>query len=108
MVELWLGPWAIAVCAAIISFSIRTNGATSFLGGFVALSLLWMSKATFIDVATHSVISSKIIPLLGFQHPIMLILLTGLIGGILGGFGSLIGQQLYRLLQKNQGDVYRK
>ena len=99
-IELWLPAWAIVICAAVITMCIPTNLVTSFLGGFIAISLLWMCKATIIDVYTHSILSTKIILLLGFQSPMMLILLTGLVGGMLGGLGSIIGQQMYKLLQK--------
>lgn len=101
LIELWLPSWHIVVCAAIISILIRNTSTASFFAGFVAISLLWMAKATVIDVYTHSIISTKMIALLGLPSPIMLILLTGLIGGLLGGFGSLIGQKLYQLLPKN-------
>jgi hypothetical protein len=106
-IELWLPSWTIVVCAAIISILIRTSATASFFGGFVAISLLWMAKATVIDVYTHSIISTKIIALLGLQRPITLILLTGLVGGLLGGFGSLIGQKLYQILPKNSRYIYR-
>jgi hypothetical protein len=108
LIELWLPSWAIVVCAAMVAILIRNPAATSFFSGFVAISLLWMTKATLIDVYTDSIISTKIAPLLGFQRPIILILITGLVGGILGGLSSLIGHQLYRALQKKSGDFYRE
>jgi hypothetical protein len=36
-----------------------------------------------------------------------LILITGLVGGILGGLSSLIGNQLYKALQRKSGYFYQ-
>lgn len=108
IIEQWLPSWAIVICAGIVSMYIRTNNSTAFLGGFVATSLLWMSKASVIDVRTNSILSAKIAPLLGFRSSIVLILLTGLVGGMLGGLGGISGHQLHMLLHKKKGDFYRE
>jgi hypothetical protein len=107
-IELSLPSWAIVVCIAMVAILVHNHAAASFFSGFVAISLLWMLKAAMIDVYTNSIISTKIIPLLGFQRPIILILLTGLVGGLLGGFCSLIGQQIYKILQKKPDNIYRE
>ena len=107
IVEQWLLAWAIVICASIVAMCIQTTHTTAFLGGFIAISLLWMAKAAVIDVRTHSILSTKIAPLLGFQSPIVLILLTGLLGGILGGLGAMSGHQLRELLYSTKkGNFY--
>jgi len=107
--EQWLPSWAVVLCAGIVAMIIRSNKSTAFLAGFVAISLLWMVKASVIDVRTHSILSTKIAPLLGFQSPIVLILLTGLLGGVLGGLGGLSGHQLYTLVRHtSKGNLYRE
>lgn len=102
IIEQWLPSWSIMICAGIVSMYIRTNSATAFLDGFVAISLLWMSQASVIDVRTNSILSAKIAPLLGFQSPVVLILLTGLAGGMLGGVGGMSGHQLYMFIHKKE------
>ena len=72
------------------------------MGGFTAISLLWMIVATLIDVRTNAILSTKIAPLLGFQSSTLLILLTGLVGGMVGGLGALSGQQLRALLNQKE------
>ncbi|MHA7878047.1 MAG: hypothetical protein ACX93T_03990 [Bacteroidota bacterium] len=90
--------WAIGICASVVAMGLTLNKITAFLGGFTAISLLWMTAATLIDVRTNAILSAKIAPLLGFQSSTLLILLTGWIGGMVGGLGALSGQQLRALL----------
>ncbi len=101
--------WSLVICAAIAAMGLDLSKAAAFLGGFVAISLLWMLVATFIEAKTNAILSSKIAPLLGFQSSISLILFTGLLGGIVGGLGALSGQQIgIRLLHKEPKEVVRR
>jgi len=90
--------WTISLCAAVVAIELAPSKMTAFLGGFTAISLLWMIVATSIDVHTNAILSTKIAPLLGFQSSTLLILLTGFVGGMVGGMGALSGQQLRTLL----------
>ena len=107
MLQPFLAPWIVVVIAGLVTLPIKTSASSAFLGGFVAISLLWMCKATIIDVHTNSILSTKIANLIGINSSILLILLTGTIGGILGGLGALSGQQLIHVLRKTKGSSYR-
>jgi hypothetical protein len=109
MAEQYLPWWTISICAAAVAMGLPLNRITAFLGGFTAISLLWMIVATLIDVRTNSILSTKIAPLLGFQSATLLILLTGLVGGLVGGLGALSGQQIRTLFtQQKPGPVMRR
>ncbi|MHB9147451.1 MAG: hypothetical protein ACYC2U_03365 [Candidatus Amoebophilus sp.] len=107
MLQQFVAPWAVVLVAAIFSMLIQTKTSSAFLGGFAAISLLWMVKATIIDVYTDSILSAKVAVLLGLRSTILLILLTGLIGGILGGLGAASGQQILKIFKRKKGDFYR-
>ncbi len=101
--------WSVVICAAAVALILDLNKAMAFWGGFVAVSLLWMVIATVIDVKTQAILSSKVALLLGFQNSTLLILLTGMLGGIVGGLGALSGQQLRTLLNKEEQErIYRR
>ena len=106
--EHFLPWWTIGLCAAIVAMGLNLNKITAFLGGFTSISLLWMAVATLIDVRTNSILSTKIAPLLGFQSSTLLILLTGLVGGLVGGLGALSGQQLHTLLTQKESTQIRR
>ena len=100
--------WTIAICAAIVAVGLPLNGVTAYLGGFTAISLLWMATATLIDVRTNAILSAKVAPLLGFQSTTLLIVLTGLVGGMVGGLGALSGQKLRALLTQKKPKQIRR
>jgi hypothetical protein len=101
--------WTIGICAAVVAMGLPLNRITAFLGGFTAIGLLWMIVATLIDVRTNGILSTKITPLLGFQSATLLILLTGLVGGLVGGLGALSGQQIRTLFtQQKAGPIMRR
>lgn len=106
--EHFLPWWTIGICAAIVAMGLNLNKITAFWGGFTSISLLWMIVAALIDVHTNSVLSSKIAPLLGFQSSTLLVLLTGLVGGVVGGLGALSGQQLRTLLTQKESKQIRR
>lgn len=86
---LFLPWWSIAICTFITSLIFRQRPLASFLSGFLAVFLLWMSLALIIDIQNNSILSSRIasvLPLSG--SPLLLILVTGFIGGIVGGMGA--------------------
>jgi len=107
ILQQFVAPWAVVFVAAIFSMLIQTKTSSAFLGGFAAISLLWMVKATIIDVYTDSILSVKVAVLLGLRSTILLILLTGLIGGVLGGLGAASGQQILKIFKRKKGAFYR-
>lgn len=94
--------WSLGICAAVVAMSLSLTKITAFLGGFTSISLLWMCAATLIDVNTDAILSTKTAPLLGLPNPTLLILLTGLVGGIVGGLNALSGQQIRTLLTQKK------
>ncbi|HVS98593.1 MAG TPA: hypothetical protein VHE54_19005 [Puia sp.] len=87
---LFLPWWTIAVAAFVVSALIPQRPGRAFLSGFLALFLLWGGMALGIDLANDSILSTRvaaILPLGG--SPIALILVTALIGALVGGGGSL-------------------
>jgi hypothetical protein len=107
ILQQFIAPWIVVPVAMLIALMTQNNASAAFLGGFAAISLLWMVKATVIDVYTNSILSAKVAPLLGLKSPIMLILLTGLVGGLLGGLGAASGQHMLYMLKKKHRSVYR-
>lgn len=92
---LYLPWWSIAPAAFVISLIFRQSPGKSFLAGFLGLFLLWAGLALFIDIPNQHILSKKIaevLPLGGSST--LLILVTGLVGGLAGGFAALTASYL--------------
>lgn len=96
---LYLPWWSIAIASFLVAVSIYQPPFLAFLTGFAGLFLLWLLLAWGIDAANDSVLAVRISVLMGFgESPVLLILITALIGGITGGLGALTGS-LARLMR---------
>ena len=87
---LWFPWWEIAVASFIVSMIIPQQRWDSFLSGSLGVFFLWGILSWWIDFKNNSILSQKIaqvLPLGG--SPYLLILVTALIGGIVGGFAAL-------------------
>jgi hypothetical protein len=93
--NLYLPWWTIAIAAFVVAFFIPTKAGWSFLAGFVALLLLWGGMSFYISGENHHILAGKISELiLKKQQPNMLILLTALVGALVGGLAALSGSLL--------------
>ncbi len=84
--------WSVAIVAAAIGFIMKfDNGLWSYVAGFIAVAVLWGGYAGYIDTNNAHLLSTKMGNLFGALSSFSMILLTSLIGGIVGGFGALTG-----------------
>lgn len=87
--------WSISIVAFIISVLIPQRPWVSFFSGFIALFLLWGFLSLWISVQNDHILAHRI-SLLIFKtdSPFLLILITALIGSLVGGFAALTGSYL--------------
>jgi hypothetical protein len=98
---LYLPWWVIALVGFLVAFLIPQKTGLAFLSGFVALFLLWSLLSFYISNANDNILAHKIsILFIKMDNPFVLILFTGVIGGLVGGFGSLSGRLFKKLLVK--------
>lgn len=97
------GPWwMIAPLAAVICFLVRSRPMLAFLQGLAAGFLLWGGLAFFHDQANDHLLSSQIGALFQGISPFVIVLITGVIGGLAGGFGALTGATLRAIFQQRK------
>lgn len=90
-IELFLPWWTIAIAAFIVAIPLSQKGAGAFWSGFAGVALLWGGYALFIGINTNFVLSAKIAELMKVGSPLILVLLTAILGGLVGGLSSLTG-----------------
>ena len=92
---LYMPWWSIALTTFLVALIIPQRPWVSWLTGFIGVFLLWGLLAWWIDMKNQSILSARIatlIPLGGSGF--LLILITALLGAIIGGFGALSGAYL--------------
>ena len=96
---LYLPWWNIALVSFAVALLIYQKPGIAYLTGFVSIFLLWGCLAWWIDVQNDSILSRRIatlFPLHGSAAALMLI--TALVGAIIGGLSALSGSFLRKYL----------
>jgi hypothetical protein len=87
--------WTIAVAAFIVGLLVHQKAGKAFLAGAVGIFLLWGLLALFIDIANKGILSKRIADVLPVGgSSVFLILVTALVGALVGGFGAMSGSYL--------------
>jgi cbb3-type cytochrome oxidase subunit 1 len=87
--------WSIAIAAFLVAVAVPQKPGKAFLSGFLSLFLLWVILALYIDMGNQHILSMKIAELLFKSHSHALIMsVTGLVAGLVGGFAALSGAYL--------------
>lgn len=84
--------WGLTLIGALAGWLLRPTPGTGFNAGFLAGFLLWLGLALALNSANDGVLSARIGRLFGNIGGWLLVLITGLFGGILASFGVLTGR----------------
>jgi hypothetical protein len=91
----FIGWWTVAIAAFIVAVLIPLPPLRSFLNGFIAVFLLWLALAFFKDVQNDHILANRMSELiLKVKSPILIGVISALIGGITAGLGGLSGSYL--------------
>ncbi len=87
-------PWyIIAPVAFFAGYFIKQSALAAFGAGFWAIFLLWVSYAFVLTHANNDLLAHKVATLLPMGgHVSMLLLVTGIIGGLVSGLAALSGR----------------
>jgi hypothetical protein len=99
---LYLPWWSIALAGFIVGLLIPQSSAFAWLSGFSGIFLLWGLLAAWIDYRNLHILSSRLavlFPLGG--NGWALVLLTAVLGGIVGGTASMSGSLLRKWIRIN-------
>ena len=92
---LYLPWWSIAIIAFFVALFMGQFIGRSFLSGFLGIFLLWFIVALWIDINNEHILSQKIAQLFSLGNSsVLLILITALIGALVGGFAAMSGASL--------------
>jgi hypothetical protein len=89
---LFLPWWCFAITSLVIAYTIHQKPLLGFLAGFAGLFLVWGVHAWIIDDKNGHILSQKVGPVLHLgASPLVLVIITGLVGGLVSGMAALTG-----------------
>lgn len=87
--------WGFAITSLLVAVLVHQKAGKAFLAGFLGIFLLWAGLAWWIDMKNNGVLSTKIASILPLGgNSLVLIAVTGLIGGLVAGLAALSGSFL--------------
>ncbi len=92
---LFLPWWGIAVASLLVAVLVHQKAGNAFFAGFWGVFILWAALAWWINMKNSGLLSKKIasvLPLGG--NAILLIIVTGFIGGLVAGIAAMSGSFL--------------
>jgi len=92
-------PWWIIVLPAFsVGFFYEQKSLVAFLSGFIAVFVVWSFYAFFLSAANDDILAKKVAMLLPLQGKVWLLLIvTGIVGGLVSGFAALSGSLAAKL-----------
>ncbi len=98
--------WSIAVVAFIIAVIFAQKPVAAFFTAFLAVFVFWFSFSYFIDLSNDHILADRMSLLfLGSELPVVMCLISGVIGGLVAGFAALCGSFLRK--RKKQREVFK-
>jgi hypothetical protein len=98
--------WVVMIAVTALAALIRPTVWGGFLGGGLGMGLVWLGQTLYISAVTSSTLPDKMGALIGLGSGLSLMLLTAVLGFILGGCSGLLGVMFRNLIQKKPTDVY--
>jgi hypothetical protein len=98
ILQLFLPWWIIAPVAFALALWKGISPRQAFWSGFGAIVFSWTATALVIHLRNEGILTIKIAGLFALPFPTLLIAITALIGGLVGGLAALSGFYWQRLL----------
>ena len=86
----------VMVCIVFALLKPKPSAIKSFIIGFSAVFLVWAGMALFLSAANDHLLAGQIGDLFGQISPMLLIIFTGIIGGLAGGLLASTASVVFR------------
>ena len=85
--------WTGMIAAALASAVLSKGYGNAFMSGFAGIAVLWMLLSLLSYMGNEGILAARISALFGLGASLgwLMMIITGIIGGIAGGFGAMTG-----------------
>lgn len=102
VLSLFLPWWSVMVAAFVTALFVPLKKIAVFIVPFLAILLFWMVYSYILSSSNDFTLAKRIAVLLPLGgNPYVLMLVTGIIGGLAAGITATFGKQLQGIFQKN-------
>jgi hypothetical protein len=92
--------WAAAIIAFLAALYFGKTAGQAFVSGFLGLFVAWMVLALVKSIPNNNVLATRVSQLFHLPNWILLLIVTALIGGLVGGMAALTGVLVKKAFQK--------
>jgi len=93
--------WAVAAISFALSVYAGTRPRQAFWSGFGAIFIVWVIIALFKSIPNNHMLAKRVAELFGLPNWLLLLFVTALIGGLVGGVAALAGFYVKRVFEKD-------
>lgn len=102
---LFLPWWSLAIPCLILGGWLGNKAGGSFFAGLLGIGLLWFIQTLIIHVSNDGILTTRMAELFSLPHPLLVILITVIIGGLAGGLSTLTGYFFRKTFLQKQPSV---
>lgn len=104
-----IAPWWIVTVVAFITCGILgKTGKTSLWSSFTAIFILWISVALYKSIPNEHLLASRVGDMLMVKSWILVLILTGVLGGFVAAISGLCGFHFRKTWLKKKNPVLRE
>ena len=98
IVPIW---WVFAPVLFVCGCFLPREKSSSFIIGFISIFILWFICCFTMDQQNEMILSHRVIQLFHLPNSLILVVVTSIVGGIIGGLSSLNGFLFTKLMLNN-------
>jgi hypothetical protein len=95
---LYLPWWSVAVAGFVVASLIYQPPSRAFFTGFSAILLLWFGLILKINAGNENILAERVSLVTGIGGSLTLVIISCVIGAIVGGLGALTGSLLRKAI----------
>lgn len=100
LIQLLLPWWSFAIVAALLSYFLSKKSFQTFLIGFIACGLVWLTMAFYTTALSGSIMTDRIAQLFQLPNSTLLYVICFLVAALVGGLAALTGNYLKKAMGK--------
>jgi len=99
LLQLFTPWWTIALVPFLVMIWRPSTSAFAFMTGFLAIALLWFCYGLYLHITTDGIMSNRIAEIFSLPNGILLLVVTTIVGGVVGGMSGLSGSLVRKTIQ---------